>query len=59
MKKIIGGKEKACEFCGGTIVYLKVKGLGIISNCKECGSCTKGKAKEIKIYTYEGDVVNE
>lgn len=55
MKKIIGGKEKSCEFCGGTIVYLKVKGLGIVSNCKECGSCTKGKSREIKIYTYEGD----
>lgn len=54
-KKILGGRSNACEFCRGTIIYLDVKGVGKISQCKECGSISQGKTREIKIYTYEGD----
>ena len=53
MKKILGGKENSCHMCGGTVVYLQVKRLGIVSQCRECGSMTNGRAKdEFKIYTY-------
>lgn len=53
MKKIVGGKEKACGCCGGTVVYLQVKRLGVVSQCRECGSMTNGRSKdEFKIYTY-------
>lgn len=53
MKKIVGGKENSCRFCGGTMVYLKIKGLGVVSNCRQCGSIESGRAKdEVKIYTY-------
>ena len=53
MRRIFGGKEKACGCCGGTVVYLQVKILGTVSQCRECGSMTNGRAKdEFKIYTY-------
>lgn len=53
MRRILGGKEKACGCCGGTVVYLQVKRLGTVSQCRECGSMTNGRAKdEFKIYTY-------
>lgn len=56
MKRILGGKEKACNCCGGTVVYLQVKRLGIVSQCTECGAMTNGRAKdEFKIYTYSED----
>lgn len=56
MKKILGGKEKACNCCGGTVVYLKVKRLGIVSQCRDCGNMVQGRAKdEFKIYTYSED----
>lgn len=38
MRRILGGKEKACGCCGGTVVYLQVKRLGTVSQCRECGS---------------------
>ena len=53
MRKILGGKEKACTMCGSTVVFLKVKGLGTVSQCKECGSTEPGRLKdEIKIYNF-------
>lgn len=53
MKKIVGAKENSCHMCGGTVMYLQVKRLGIVSQCRECGSMTNGRAKdEFKIYTY-------
>ena len=57
MRRILGGKEKACGCCGGgTVVYLQVKRLGTVSQCRECGSMTNGRAKdEFKIYTYSED----
>ena len=56
MRRILGGKEKACGCCGGTVVYLQVKRLGTVSQCRECGSMTNGRVKdEFKIYTYSED----
>ena len=53
MRKILGGKEKACTMCGSTVVFLKVKGLGTVSQCKECGSTEPGRLKdEIIIYNF-------
>ena len=55
MKKILGGKEKACNCCGGTVVYLQIKRLGVVSQCTECGAMTNGRAKDkIKIFDCEG-----
>ena len=34
MKKVLGGKEKSCINCGGTMIHLKVKGLGVVSQCQ-------------------------
>lgn len=56
MKRILGGKEKSCPMCGGTVVYLQVKRLGIVSQCRDCGNMVQGRAKdEFKIYTYSED----
>lgn len=56
MKNVLGGSEHACSHCGGTVVYLKVKRLGVVSQCRDCGLVTNGRLKEnIKIYTYLGD----
>ena len=56
MKRILGGKENSCPMCGGIVVYLQVKRLGIVSQCRDCGSMTNGRAKdEFKIYTYSED----
>ena len=53
MKKILGGRENACICCGGTMVYLQVKRLGVVSQCRECGCMIDGRVKdEVKIYTY-------
>ncbi len=54
MKKILGGKECCCPACGGTVVYLQVKRLGVVSQCKECNSVVQGRAKD-KIYIYSED----
>lgn len=40
MRKVVGGKEKACEYCGGTVLAI------IINNdkfyqCVNCGTLTK------------------
>lgn len=54
MRKVLGGKERACSMCGSTVIFLKVKGLGTVSQCKECGTLEKGRVKdEVKIYTYD------
>ena len=53
MKKVLGGKEGVCPFCGGTMVYLQVAKYEVFSQCKECGCTTKGRVKDkIKIYSY-------
>ena len=62
MKNILGGKEKACTICGATVVFLKVKRLGIVSQCKECGSTQPGRLKdEVKIYEFDekGELIND
>ena len=62
MRKILGGKEKACTMCGSTVVFLKVKGLGTVSQCKECGSTEPGRLKdEIKIYAFneKGEMISD
>ena len=62
MRKILGGKEKACTMCGSTVVFLKVKGLGTVSQCKECGSTEPGRLKdEIKIYEFneKGEMISD
>ncbi len=56
MKRILGGKECCCPMCGGTVVYLQVKRLGVVSQCRDCGNMIQGRAKdEFKIYTYSED----
>lgn len=56
MKKILGGKDKACKIYGGKVLYLKVKHLGIVSNCLNCGAVSQGREKDtIQIYTYSED----
>lgn len=56
MKKILGGKENSCKICGGKVLYLKVKHLGIVSNCLNCGAVSQGRERDtIQIYTYEVD----
>lgn len=54
MKKILGGREKACNYCDGTVVYLQVKYLGLVTQCKDCGSLTNGRVKD-KINIYSED----
>ena len=54
MRKILGGREKACNYCGGMVVYLQVKYLGLVSQCKDCGALTNGRVKDkINIYSEE------
>ena len=36
-KNILGAREKTCDKCNGTMFFIKVKGLGIVSQCK-CGN---------------------
>ena len=50
MKKIVGAKEHVCSMCGNTMFYIKVKGIGIVSQSKR-GNCISGRAKdEVVIY---------
>ena len=56
--KILGGKEEACPYCKGTMIYLDLKKIGVVSQCKKCGCMVEGRAKAkdyIKIYNYEVD----
>lgn len=56
MKKILGGKEHGCINCGGTMIYINIPRIGVVSQCRECGNCVSGRVKdEVKIYTYEVD----
>ena len=49
MKKVIGGKSKSCDLCGGTMLIIKVKGE-IFKQCVDCGALTKGTfLKEVTI----------
>lgn len=51
MKKVLGGKEKSCINCGGTMIHLKVKGLGVVSQCRECGNLVNGRIKdEVRVW---------
>lgn len=57
-KKFLGAREKVCDRCGGTMVFLKVKSVGTISQCIECSNCVSGRAKdEVKIYAYDFEEV--
>ena len=52
-RNILGGKENSCMNCGGTMVHIKVKGLGVVSQCKECGNLVNGRIKDtVQIYSY-------
>ena len=54
MKNIVGAKEGVCDRCGNAIVFLKVKGLGTISQCRKCSNTVSGRMKdELQIYTYD------
>ena len=54
MKKVLGDKEKSCINCGGTMIHLKVKGLGVVSQCRECGNLVNGKIKdEVRAWSYD------
>jgi len=53
MKKVVGGKSGVCPHCGGLMVYLQVKYIGTVSQCKSCGCLREGRVKdEVKIYAY-------
>lgn len=52
-KNILGAREKTCDKCNGTMFFIKVKGLGIISQCK-CGNCVSGfEIHENKVYEFD------
>ena len=52
-KNILGGKDKACDRCGGRMTFIKVKGIGVVSQCS-CGNTVSGRMKdELQIYTYD------
>ena len=54
MKKVLGGKEKSYINCGGTMMHLKVKGLGVVSQCRECGNLVNGRIKdEVRVWSYD------
>lgn len=53
-KNILGAKEGVCPHCSGTMVYIKLKGINVISQCLECGCAMNGRARdETKIYTFD------
>lgn len=53
MKKVLGGKFGVCPHYGGLMVYLQVKYIGTVSQCKSCGCLREGRVKdEVKIYAY-------
>ena len=54
MKKVLGGKEKSCINCGGTMIHLKVKGLGVVSQCRARKKLVNGKIKdEVRVWSYD------
>lgn len=54
-KKILGGKSNSCPMCGGTVVYIYVKRIGVVSQCTTCNSCISGRVKDdIYIYSFTG-----
>lgn len=54
MRKILGGKEHVCDKCNGTMVYIYIPRIGVVSQCRECGNCVSGRVKEeVKIYSYQ------
>lgn len=55
MKKILGGREKGCDYCRGTVVHLQVKNFGVVTQCKDCGALTKGRVKD-KIHVYSEEM---
>ena len=51
MKKILGGKHRKCDCCGGNIYIIKI-GTDIFYQCSNCGSLAKSvPLNEVKIYT--------
>lgn len=54
MKKIVGAKEHVCDKCNGTMVFLKVKGIKVVSQCLTCGNCMSGRVKDqVKVYLFD------
>ena len=50
MKKVLGGKSKACHFCGGEM-YIILIGNKKYVQCKKCGESKKnGPKKETRIW---------
>lgn len=59
MTNILGGKEKRCPMCGGTVLTVRIGGE-IYYNCRECGMLTKSyQEEEIKIYELKECLVYE
>lgn len=59
MVNILGGKEKRCPMCGGTVLTVRI-GKDIYYNCKDCGMLTKSyQEEEIKIYELKECLVYE
>ena len=54
MKNIVGAKKGVCDRYGNAMVFLKVKGLGTISQCRKCSNTVSGRIKDtVQIYTYD------
>ena len=52
-KNILGAREKTCDKCNGTMFFIKVKDLGIVSQCK-CGNSVSGfEIHENKVYEFD------
>ena len=36
------------------MIHLKVKGLGVVSQCRECGNLVNGRIKdEVRVWSYD------
>ena len=52
--KVLGGKQGVCPHCGGTMMFIQVKHIGVLSQYKECSCTIQGRVKD-KIYIYSED----
>ena len=57
MANILGGKEKHCPMCGGTVLTIRIGGE-IYYQCRDCSALTKSyEEDEIIIYREEVELV--
>ena len=53
-KNIVGMRANSCPMCRGDMAFIKIKGLGTISQCRKCSNTVSGRMKdELQIYTYD------